>query len=134
MKRIKYEYCLFRANRRRKGIFDKEDFMNKIEFDFLKLETPRQAYLINMGAKYVIESWTAKGKTKNLHTGLFPLGRNIFIGDVPRTERIKDFILVIIDDNRTDIHFFLVRNKNPKRKQEFGVKLYDQICDDEILY
>jgi|GEM_PF-1605360 len=73
---------------------DKKNIYNLIyssstfsKFKYFRLETPRQPYLIKLGAKYVCESWFNQVKT--LHTGLIPTGTTgYYFGDF--AEMVKD--------------------------------------------
>ncbi|MBX9448809.1 MAG: hypothetical protein KL787_03435 [Taibaiella sp.] len=93
-------------------------------------ERPKSDYLIRARAKHVIQSWKNKGKDKILHTGLIPIYRNVYIGNNENEKGKLDFILIIITNDCLDVHFFLVKNRNPKNKTDFGYLLYQQIEDE----
>lgn len=71
----------FAENPKRKGIYDMQQNKNQFtKFWYFRLQTPKQSYLMQQGAKYVCESWE-QGK-KILHTGLIPTGiENYYFGD-----------------------------------------------------
>lgn len=71
----------FKENQQRKNIFDLTTTgVNFNKFRYFRIETPRQPYLINQGAKYVCESWENGNKT--LHTGLIETGvKGYYFGD-----------------------------------------------------
>jgi hypothetical protein len=78
----------FKENPDRKNIYDLQTTSaNFNKFNYFRLETPIQPYLIRQGAKYVCESWD-KG-IKTLHTGLISIGTpGFYFGDF--IEQIKD--------------------------------------------
>lgn len=126
MKKIKYEYCLFQKSII-KGIYDKAVKQTIFPFEFLKFEKPREKYLLSKGVTDVVESWKYKGKEKILHTGLIPLGNGIYIGNNIKDMGRLDFILLVNDNSKKQIHFFLINNKKPKNKKLFAYQLLKEI-------
>ena len=101
---------------------DKKNIYNLIyssstfsKFKYFRLETPRQPYLIKLGAKYVCESWYNQVKT--LHTGLIPTGTpGYYFGDF--VEMIKDkkktslmIFRFVPEINNIQLYFFNHFNK-----------------------
>ncbi len=73
MKKANYQYCLFKKGTI-KGIYNKTKNFRDFPISFLKFEIPREPYLLNAGAAYVLQSWKMIGsiRKKILHTGLIP--------------------------------------------------------------
>lgn len=76
-----YRILEFTENPQRKNIYDLNIEMTKFsKFRYFRLQTPRQSYLINQGAKFVCESWEQGEKI--LHTGLISTGiDHYYFGD-----------------------------------------------------
>jgi len=76
-----YKLLEFKENTDRKNIYDLQTTSaNFNKFNYFRLEPPKQPYLLNIGAKYVCESWN--NGVKILHTGLINFGiSNYYLGD-----------------------------------------------------
>jgi hypothetical protein len=123
---INFEHCLFQKSAI-KGVFNKKKSKDEFVFDFIKFSKPKANYLIENGVVEVVQSWKliGKHKVKILHSGLFNLGNGIYIGNNINEKNKKDFILLHYEKEEQQIHFFLVKNRNPKNKTQFANELIE---------
>lgn len=127
MAEVKFEHYRYHHSGK-KGIFDKIPTSEFYPFEFLKFEPPRDPRLINSGAVAVVMSF--KNRKKILHTGIIEINPNIFIGNNLKENGKKDFI--IIYHNKPIIHFFLFKNKNPRNKTEFALKIISYLKEQKL--
>ncbi len=125
---IKFEYCVFNKSTKI-GIFDKDKSVTEFEFDFIKFSKPKANYLIENDVAEVVQSWKKEGnrKFKTLHSGLFNLGNGIYVGNNINQNGKKDFLLLKYVKDKQQIHFFLVKNRNPKNINHFVIELLESI-------
>lgn len=121
-----YNLLDFKENSFRKTIYDLVSTSKPFsKFIYFRLETPKQPYLINQGAKYVCESWI--NGSKILHTGLIPTGApGYFVGDFAETIKDKKKTSLIIfrlvpETDIIQLFFFNQFNKKSIRmKMDFA--------------
>lgn len=125
---INFEYCLFQKSAI-KGVFNKKKSGEEFEFDFIKFSKPKANYLIENDVAEVVQSWKKEGnrKLKTLHSGLFNLGNGIYVGNNINQNGKKDFLLLKYVKDKQQIHFFLVKNRNPKNINRFVIELLESI-------
>lgn len=121
MEKINFQYGKF-IKAKKFGIYDGIKGVNSTPFDFLKLEPPKSEALINNGVKHVIMSFD-KNRKKSLHSGLIPIGEGCFIGNNINEKGKKDFIFIYYEVAVKTMHFFIVKNRNPRNKSNFGIEL-----------
>lgn len=99
-----YKKLIFVKNENRPDIYDLQNSgFNK--FTFIKLSDPKADFLIQQGAKYVIESW--KNSQKVLFTGLKPIHGKIFHGNhkEPGSEK-KSMLFATISPEKIVMYYF----------------------------
>lgn len=122
MKKVQFEYGLFEKSTT-KGVYDIVG--NKLDFPFyfLKFSAPKSQYLLDNGAVHFVQSWTEgkeREREKTLHSGLIPIDEpNFFYGDCRNNKGKKDFILIRWVPEKSQVHFWLIKNCNPKNKKSF---------------
>jgi len=111
-----FKELVFKENPTRKNIYDLQTSpANFNKFNYFRLEEPVKPYLIQLGVKYVCETWT--NGIKVLHTGIIPTGApGYYFGDHIETvkEKTKSSLMIfrlIPDSSTIQIYYFNHFNK-----------------------
>ena len=123
MSTIRFQQFVFYQNKSRCNTYDIAKGKNekKSDFPFIRLTEPKESYLIQRGAKFVMQSFLVNKKI--LHTGLVPFSDKdgFYYGDYIKENNKKDFLIVYLDEKNLKILMYIIRNRNPKDKEAFAL-------------
>lgn len=123
MSTIRFQQFVFHQNKSRSNTYDiaKDKKAKKLDFQFIRLTEPKESYLIQRGAKFVMQSFV--GNKKILHSGLVPFSdkEGFYYGDYLKENNKRDFLIIYKDDKNQKILFYVIPNRNPKDKESFAL-------------
>ncbi|WP_312765318.1 hypothetical protein [Epilithonimonas sp.] len=132
MSEIRVQYCEYSLNKKSDNIYDLVGNKKRTDIHFIRVELPKEEFLKNQRAKYVIQSF--KGKEKILFTGLIPLGQNFYYGDNVHSNGKKDLIIVFYNKRRkSNLQVFTFKNRNPRNKINFINMFFEHMIRMELL-
>lgn len=123
MSTIRFQQFVFHQNKSRSNTYDiaKDKKAKKLDFQFIRFTEPKESYLIQRGAKFVMQSFLDNRKI--LHTGLVPFSdkEGFYYGDYLKENNKKDFLILYLDEKSLKILLYVIPNRNPKDKEAFAL-------------
>ncbi len=131
MSLIKFQYCKYSLRKKSTSVYNLVGDKRKSDIPFIRVELPKEDFLKNQKAKYVIQSF--KGNKKTLFTGLIPIGDNYYYGDNINSTGKKDFLIVCYNRVRREIQLYIFKNRNPKNKTVFINDFFEHLIQMQLL-
>ena len=132
MSAIRVQHCEYSQSKKSNDVYDLVGDKKRTDIHFIRVELPKEEFLKNQRAKYVIQSF--KGKKKILFTGLIPLGQNFYYGDNVNVDGKKDLLIVFYNKRRkSNLQVFTFKNRNPRNKINFINEFFEHLISMELL-
>lgn len=126
MRKIPIKHCEYSLRKKSATVYDLVGCKKNSNIPFIRVELPKEDFLKNHGAKYVIQSF--KGGKKTLFTGLISLGRNFYYGDNINSKGKKDFLIVYYNRIRkSNVQVYIFKNRNPRNNKNSINALFEHL-------